>query len=144
MDNKYKILEMHICSFECSNDKKYIKTDLNKYPKRLCILDKNNKIVIDVLTLHKYQYIRTINMKYCVDNYKREKIISGKRYACFENEISLSNFDSRTIKLCNKIMKLLDKGIIFKDGNEELTNDEYLKLIENNKLKKEKIYRKKK
>lgn len=145
MNEKYEILEMHICAFE-KTENGILKTDLNEYPKRLCVLDKNNKIVIDVLTLHKYEYIKTINTRYFVDDFKKEKMILGRRFACFKNEISLFNFDSKIIKLCDEIIKSLDKGVIFKDGNEELTNYEYLNLINSKimKFKTQKIYTKRK
>lgn len=145
MNKKYEILEMHICAFE-RTETTTLKTDLNMYPKRICVLDKKNNIVIDVLTLHKYEYIKTINMKYCIAGFKKQEIRPGRRVACFENEIVLLNLDSKTIKLCNKIIELLERNILFKDGNDELSNEDYLKMIDckKNKLKTEKIYKKRK
>jgi len=136
MNKKYEIVKMHICSFDIVDGS--LLTSLEKYPARLCVFDKENKRVIDVKTMHEYPYLRVINMTYIPRKDNQKCVEMGKRYACIEY-VTLLNFDldSREIDECQNIINLLNKGYKFKDGNTELSNDQYLKMVN----KKEKINR---
>ncbi len=133
MENeKYQIVNMHICSFENRNG--VLATNLNKYHDRLCVFDKQNNRVIDVGTNHQYEYIKIINMKYLSSENNNLKIEEGKRYACIPYTTLLNlEVDSKTLNKCGKIIQLLESGIIFPDGNNELTNEQYLEVINQSK-----------
>ena len=145
MKNRYEIREMHICKFENKNG--LLTSDLNVYPSRLCILDKTNRIVIDVETGHKYPYLKITNMSYLNGDSKRENIDINKRYSCLEYASLLySQLDSRMLNKCEEIIKLLNNGHEFPNGNDELTNEQYLEMLNSNKKtkNKEKKFKKRK
>ena len=67
MENEnYKIVKMHICKFE--RTEKGLALNLNKYPERLCVLDKNRKVAVDVNTCFEYPYVKVMNMTYIVND----------------------------------------------------------------------------
>lgn len=145
MNNNYEIKEMHICKFENKNG--LLTSDLNKYPSRLCIIDKNNRRVIDVETQHQYPYIKITNMSYLGECSKRSDINIKKRYACLEYASLLySQLDSNTLNRCEEIIKLLNSEYQFADGNDELTDEQYLEMVNlDKKVKnKEKKFKKRK
>lgn len=132
MKNKYKIKEMHICKFE--KEKGLLNFDLNKYPSRICILDKQTGRVIDVETKHQYPYLKITNMSYLLQENKKEDIDINKRYACLEYATLLySQLDSRMLNSCEEIINLLNSGYEFPNGNDELTNEQYLEMVNSNK-----------
>ena len=128
MNKKYEIVKMHICSFDIVDES--LLTNIEKYPARLCVFDKENKRVIDVKTMHEYPYLKVINMTYIPRKDNQKCIEFGKRYACIKR-VTLLNFDldSREIDECKNIINLLNLGYKFKDGNTELSNDQYLKMV---------------
>ena len=130
MNNEYQIVKMHICSFLRTGG---IDTAcLGKYPVRLCVLDKNNRRAIDVVTMHEYPYVKMVNMKYLAPENNDFKIEIGKRYACVEYKTILSlDLSSKELDRCKNIISLLNNGYKFKDGNKELTNEQYLQKVYN-------------
>lgn len=123
MENEnYEIVIMHICKFERS-DKDLI-LNLNKYPERLCVLDKNRNVAVDVNTAYEYPYVKIMNMAYSID------LDEHKRYACIEYKSSLGlKAKKEDLLLCQEIINLLKQGFTFPDGNKELTNQEYLEML---------------
>ena len=136
-EKRFRITKLHICSFEKYDDR-YLKKDLEKYPERLCIIDDQTNIVIDVETKHKYEYIKTINGLYFFSEFGSKVVPIGKRVGCFEySYISIGNLSSDELRECKEIINLLKKGFSFPDGNEQLTNEQYLELINRPKLEEE-------
>ena len=134
--NRQMITRMHICCFENPNGFG-LERDLQKYPDRLCVLDEEKDIVIDVETGHKYTYIRTFSMIYFLNEIERKKVELGKRFACFKYDNALLNISSDELKKCKEIINLLKSGYEFPDGNKELTNEQYLELINTQKIEEE-------
>lgn len=134
--NKVRIAEIHICSFE-KTDGKGFKFNTMKYPERLCVIDENKGIAIDVETEHQYQYVGVTSTLHFVNEMHINKIKEGQRVACFEYYMILpsSNISLEQLNKCRDIINLLERGVIFKDGNQELSNEEYLNMI--NQPKKE-------
>lgn len=127
MENEnYKIVKMHICKFE--RKEKVLSLNLNKYPARLCVLDKVRKVAVDVNTAYEYPYVKVINMTY-IDNDGIE-FNEQKRYACIEYDSLLSSeIKKEELLLCKEILNLLKQGVTFPDGNKELTNEEYIEML---------------
>lgn len=136
-NDNYSIVKMHICSMDKKDNCFSLK--LKDYPERLCVIDKVNKVVIDVETAHQYPYIRIINHQYYLDMDIAEiKLLnSGERVGCIAYAMLLKNsLDSKILRRCKYIVKLLSEGYTFPDGNKELTNDEYLDVVNNPKTMK--------
>ena len=135
-NDNYKIVKIHICNFEKKDD--LWKVNLNEFPERLCIIDNNNDIAIDVETKHQYTYIRTMSMMYFLNEMEVKKLKIGKRLACFEYSLLLlSTLSSEEITQCQEIIEALKQGFKYPDGNDMLTNEQYLELINKDKNKKE-------
>ena len=100
------------------------------------------RVAVDVNTAHEYPYVRVMNMTYVINN--GIPINNEKRYACIEY-VSLLGFDMKKseLLLCKEILNLLKQGVIFPDGNKELTNQEYLEML-NEEEKNTKILKKRK
>ena len=136
-EKKIRMARLHICCFENFDDKR-LKYDLEKFPDRLCVIDEDKDIVVDVETRHQYTYVRTISMLYFLNELERKKISVGKRVGCFEyDSLSLGILSSDDLKECKEIINLLKQGFVFPDGNEELSNEEYLELINRSKIEEE-------
>lgn len=134
MEKKPRITKLHICCFEKYNEN-ILKMNLEKYPERLCVIDDINNIVVDVETRHEYEYVKTVNMLYFLSDLEAKKISPGKRVACFEYSfLSFGNLSSDELKNCKEIIELMKKGHKFPDGNQKLTNEEYLELINTQKI----------
>lgn len=123
--------KIHIVPFERDKDN-ILKGCFDQYPPRLCVIDDDNSIAVDVETCMQYPYIRTFSSIYFYNEIEKNKIKIGKRFACrpyvLFNEDSLS---TDLLKRKKEIINLLNQGVTFPDGNEELTNEEYLELINN-------------
>ena len=126
-DNNYKIVTMHICSFERKNG--MLSLNMNKYPERLCIHDKLNKVVIDVETNHQYPYVRILNMQSFYNIEESKMLTSDKRVACIEYATVPYDLGKETLKKCQNIIKALKEGKEFPDGNKVLSNEQYLEMI---------------
>ena len=143
-NENYKIVQMHICSFERKDG--MLAFDMSKYPQRLCIHDKKNKMIVDVETQHQYPYVRILNMQYFYDIEEIKLLTPDKRVGCMEYATIIPIFDSSTIEKCKNIIDLLKKGVAFPDGNQVLSNEQYLEAIKQPKEvgKTKKIGRKRK
>ena len=130
-DKNYKIVKMHICSFERKNG--ILLFDMNKYPERLCVHDKKNKIIIDVETGHKYPYVRVLNMQSFYNVEEIKDLTQDKRVGCMEYATCIVELNKETLKSCKNIIKLLQDGKCFPDGNEILSNEQYLEMINESK-----------
>lgn len=104
----------------------YLKLDFN-YPPRFCVIDKEKKIAIDIQMGLKYDYIETKSNLFVLNEHA-DKIKENKRVA-MGNITNLSNIDENTIKLGKKIIKKIQNNDIFIDGNDVLSNEEYLQIV---------------
>lgn len=130
-NNRYEIDLLYICPFMCL-DNINIVPDLG-YPPRLCVVDKVNKIAIDIENRLKYNYIDRVRRLKANDI--KDKIADDKRVAI--PALYCLNTTEIFYDQCLEIVKNLEKGMYFKDGNTELNNEEYLKSVtENKKVKK--------
>ena len=124
MNERFRIMEFCICTFDKTNE--FYRPNINDYPRRLCVIDNDNGLVIDIEHGLKYDYIETINGKYAINN-SLSKVESGKRSAIFP--IVAFNVDNRTMSKALKIVERLKKNETFLDGNDVLNNEEYLKKV---------------
>ena len=128
---RYTLEQVYICTFSM-NGEKYIQPNLNEYPNlRLCVIDNEDSIAIDINHELKYDYLKIQSMLYFLNDASK-KIRIGKR-AAIPSSVSYE-YDEDKIKKANKIVKKLQKGYVFKDGNEVLGNEEYIKLAEEEAL----------
>jgi len=130
-DKNYKIVKMHICSFERKNGGLIF--DMNKYPERLCVYDKQNKFVIDVETSHRYPYVRILHMRDIYHKEDAKMLTPDKRVGCMEYATFIDDISKEELKECKNIIKLLQSGKTFPDGNQILSNEQYLETINNQK-----------
>ena len=137
-ENKnYQICWLQICPFakyvvsESSNiEQKIYKPDRENYPYRLCVLDKDKKIAIDVLLEQKYTYIETSSL-YFLGN-EASKIKSDMRYACLKLPLALYSSSGEDFTKAMNVMAKLKENYDYSDGN-LVSNEDYLKLIEDDK-----------
>ena len=135
-ENRYIVCWLQICPFE-RLEGSILKPNRDDYPYRLCVFDKNEDIVIDVKTHHKYNYIHTSLVYFMHEEAK--KIGDGKRYAINELPSSVFLVDEEEIEEVRKIIYMLDNNIGFVDGNKSLSNEQYLEILleeEKKKIKK--------
>ncbi|MBQ9072112.1 MAG: hypothetical protein IJY25_03035 [Bacilli bacterium] len=142
MKERYDVQEVHICPFEF--EKTGIRPELEKYPRRLCVFDNERKKVIDINNKLEYDYIETISGLYLI-NSSIEKIKESKRVAIFPTVTFLSDLDSKTLSKAQAIIKYLESGKKYPDGNTALNNEQYLeKVKEEEKSLKQKLSKVKK
>ncbi len=128
---RYTLEQVNICTFAIGGGQ-FIRPNLEDYPNlRLCVIDNQDSIAIDVNHQLKYDYLKTQSMLYFLNDVSK-KIKPEKRAAVFSN-INFG-FDEDQIRKANKIIKKLQKGYVFKDGNEVLNNEEYKILAEQEAL----------
>lgn len=130
MKKKYSVNEVNICTFNLENGQ--IKTNLNLFPQtRLCVIDKEDGIAVDVKHELKYDYIETVSGLYFV-SYALDKIKDNRRVAVFPLlNIGISEDE---YKMAKTVINKLESGYEFQDGNVVLSNEEYLKVLELEKL----------
>ena len=127
MDKKYRVTEVNICTFEHINNK-CVRPRLNDYPHaRLCVIDKQKNIAIDIYHELKYDFLETLNMTYFI-NGSMSKIRENKR-AAIQPIITIDLTDDE-VKKASMIIKKLEDGYNFIDGNDVLSNEQYLELVE--------------
>lgn len=149
MREKYELCELQICPFEHLNinNISYLKPMRNdEYPYRLCILDRNNSIAIDINTLHQYDYIEMSTIHFYGMGYK--KIKNKNRYAILKLTAgTMCEVDNDILVKAREIRTYLEQGKEFENGN-TIDNESYLDLINNEnrhkKVKKIKMKRKSK
>ena len=130
MKEKYSVNEVNICTFNLENGQ--IKTNLNSFPQtRLCVIDNEAGIAVDVKHELKYDFIETVSGLYFV-SYALDKIKDNRRVAVFPLlNIGISEDEC---KMAKSVINKLESGYEFQDGNIALSNEEYLKVLELEKL----------
>lgn len=127
MNERFSIERVFLFPLTLSSQN-YLKLDVD-YPPRFCVIDKVKKIAIDIQMGLKYDYIETQSKMFILNGHA-DKIKQNKRVA-MGNISSLSSIDDNTIKLGKKIIKKLENNEIFIDGNDVLSNEEYLQIVNN-------------
>ena len=133
MGERFFVREIHVCPFDRTDIGK-LRPNLEEYPTRYCVIDKEKQIAIDIELKLKYDYIETISWLHFV-NQSYEKIKEDKRVAVYPYKLINDNdFDLvEAIKIINK----LKKGYEYPDGNELYNNEKYLEYINEEKIKKD-------
>ena len=130
MFDRYSVREVNVCTFNFDKGG-CISTNLNQYPElRLCVIDRDQKIAIDVLHQVKYDYLETFSYLYFL-NGTFNKVKDDRRAAIF----SYPNYDLEK-KFKNEIRDIINKlenGYEFCDGNDIYSNEKYLELLEKEK-----------
>ena len=127
MKKQYSVALFNICTFSI-NEVGIISTNLNEYPiTRLCVIDADRSIVIDVNHELKYDYLQTSSRLYFLNKVK-DRIKDNRRFAINLNGILPILSDKEILKI-EKIKKKLDSGYDFVDGNDFLSNEEYKKKV---------------
>ena len=140
MKEKFELCELQICPFErlTVNNIPYLKPLRNEYPYRLCILDRNNSIAIDIETNYLYEYIEMSVIHFYGTSFM--KIKGDNRYAILRLPANtMCEVTNDTLKKANDIRDILNIGKVFENGN-VINNEDYLSQIsiENNKKVKRK------
>ena len=132
INERFRITEMYICPFEKENN--ILIPDLS-YPMRICVIDKEKKIAVDIEHHLSYDYIETINGIY-FNVESQNRIELGKRVAIFPTV--LFGIDESLLKKCKSIILDLKNDKEFKNGNLVCDNDTYLMFIDMDKNKQKK------
>ena len=129
---KYDICWLQICPFD-RLEGGILKPNRDDYPYRLCVLDRESSIAIDVKDEVSYEYIRTSTVYFL--NQEAKKVEKDKRYAIMEINLYMKGIEKEDYIRANGIINKLNAGKEFIDGN-SISNEEYLKNInnENNKV----------
>ena len=127
---------LHVSPFK-RTESGVISVDMS-YPMRYCAVDHGNKIAIDIENKLQYDFVETISTLYIINNVFKNlkegtRVAIAPEYKIFNDAAVLNNY--------NKIKEQLEKGIKFKNGNDFLSNEEYLKTV---KKEEEKTYKIKK
>lgn len=133
--NRYSVCWLQICPFE-RLDGGILRPNRDDYPYRLCVLDREKSLAIDVKSETSYEYIRT-SLVYFL-NEEAKKIEDNKRYAIMELHLSILGIDSKDYEHANNILNELNNGKEFVSGN-TISNEEYLEYINNENNNKVKI-----
>lgn len=133
--NRYSVCWLQICPFE-RLDGGILRPNRDDYPYRLCVLDREKSLAIDVKSETSYEYIRT-SLVYFL-NGEAKKIEDNKRYAIMELHLSILGIDSKDYEHANNILNELNNGKEFVSGN-TISNEEYLENINNENNNKVKI-----
>ena len=133
MQKRFRIAETLICSF-ILKEHGIVEPD-DRYHLRLCVIDEENEIAIDVEHELQYDYIKTGSSIY-LQHKAINHIKDNKRAAIFgcitlESDIS----DKTMLKKSKDIIKGLEKNKKYLDGNSVLNNEEYLEVIKKAKEK---------
>ena len=129
MENRYDTFEFYICTFKIKENG--VVPNITDYPyRRLCVVDNKRKKVIDIEHELEYDYIETMSQLYFI-NESSKKIKENKRAAIFPVIVLSLKLDQR--KKVSSIINKIENGYQFPDGNDVLSNQEYL-----NSFKKEK------
>lgn len=130
--DRFNICEVHICTFERPKDG-FIKPMLNSFPTRWCVIDNKNLVAIDINLEAKYNYIPTCSGLYMLNNASR-LIQENKRAAIFN--YSTIYCDKKILEKGKEIIKKMNNGYEFVDGNEMFSNEEYLEILTEEELNK--------
>ena len=130
MEDRFKIEEIHICPVQKIGNS--FKPNL-EYPARLCVIDEEKEIAIDIETRLQYDYVKTISRLYFISQ-SYEKIKGDRRVAIFP--LSTLILDEKYRVEGNFIIDQLKNGVEFQDGNEVFNNEQYLEYLNQEKLEK--------
>ena len=132
MSERYSINPIHICTFEKFENG--IRPNLEEFPDvRLCVIDHELNKAIDVEHELQYDYLETMSSLYFI-NESSKKLKENKRAAIIP--VVLLNCSVEELNKAKTIIEKLEVGYKFDDGNEELSNEEYLKRISEEKINK--------
>lgn len=124
--DRFAVMEVVICPVILVKNSK-LQLGIN-YPTRLCVLDKENNIVIDVIHGVKYDYIDTINGKFWIDGGK--KYGNNKRVGLFGSSCFIGKpLEEQTKNNINQIIFNLINKVDYLDGNKVFSNEEYVNII---------------
>ena len=135
MNERFSIKEVFLLPLTFSS-MEYLKLDFD-YPTRVCVIDNKEKIAIDIQMGLKYDYIETQSKLFIFNEYV-DKIKENKRVAMGTIK-NISSIDENLIKLGKSIIKKIENKKLFIDGNDVLSNEEYLKIVNNDQNDKSKI-----
>lgn len=122
-NERFLVTHIYICPFIKKGEN--LSLDLS-YPERLCVIDLDQGIAIDVENELMYEYIETISMLYFI-NGSIDKIKLGKRQAVVP--FHPININEEKMEKANNIINRIKNGEEFKDGNDVLDNKQYLEYI---------------
>lgn len=125
MNNRFSLTHLYICPFEIHEDRKY--PNIIDYPIRFCVLDNEQQVAYDVDLEIKYDFIPTVSGNNFVDG-SEKKIVGNKRFAIYPLDYLYLN--QKMVKQAFKLIKKLEKGYKLIDGNEVMSNSEYLLLMQ--------------
>lgn len=135
MEDRFFVAEMCIGVLEKKGN--FFQLNPNYLIKK-CVVDEQNNIAVDMETKLKYDYIKTVNGKYFLDN-SQEKIELNKKIAIFPIKFILSSSENF---YANLIIDELKNGKNFEDGNKVINTDENLKFSFLKKIKFNKNHKK--
>ena len=131
MEDEYSLSEVNICTMK--EEIGGYRPNLYEYREtRLCVIDLKQKIAIDINHELMYDYLETINGSNFKDG-ANKKIQGEKRYAIFP--LYYLGKDLDYFYKAESIIKKLKSGYRFKDGNLALSNEEYLRRLDQEKQK---------
>ena len=84
IDQRFLVTSMYICPFEITDDRFVVQKE--GYPTRLCVIDNEQNIAIDICHGLKYDYVKIMSGLHFVSNYS-DKIKSQKRLAVFPQQL---------------------------------------------------------
>ena len=123
MDNRFEVVEIKITNFIILEDG-LVKFDLT-YPDRVCILDNEREIVVDIDHKLEYDYIKiSPNNQLLKSSYN--KIKQNKRAAIHSVPKYLNSTEQKKV---NEIIEYLKEGGQYTNGNLVLNNEQYLERI---------------
>ena len=132
MEERFEIIESNITNFIIIEEG-VVKFDL-AYPKRVCVLDREREIVVDINHKLEYDYIRfSPNNQLMKASYN--KIKQNQRAAIYDIKKYLSGEEQ---KKANEIIEYLKSGGEYTNGNLVLNNEQYLERIEKDNVEKQK------
>lgn len=128
----YEICMLNISSFK-ENKNGTLETRLNDFPYRLCVLDKNKKIAVDVKLSLQYKYIESSLIYFSLE-IKNLKGQFDKRFAMYKEPLKIVSDEDIMLAL-NVRNRMINKEN-FRDGN-EISNEEYFEMLKNEEDKNE-------
>lgn len=139
-NEKYTVTHVNICPLNiCEYG---VKPNLNEYPEtRLCVIDNENLIAVDVEHELKYEFIETMSGLYLINRTSKD-LNSGKRYAIFPYVVF--GIGRENLNKADKIIEKLENGFNFPDGNEELSNEKYLAVLSKKEENQKTLFKRKK
>lgn len=105
---------------------------------RVYAIDEKNCIAIDIDSMLSYPFINTINMQYIKTGQNLEKYSPTDRIVCCPFDLELSSLSSRSLKNVEYVIKALEAGMKFPDGNQEMSCKEFDDMMTGNESKEHK------